>query len=133
MPGTDTLTQQLPQQRRSSTFDVDGFLGAVRAKDADAWSDFYAPDAEWLEYRHHNPPLDPQRREGNVSIHGFLKDVCSDDRHLHVEDLVVGEGSVWFRRMARLGDGRMMIEHVHLRIDAGLIVREIDVEAWDYA
>lgn len=134
MPGTSTLTREPPQQRRSnaSSFDAGRFVDAMRTRDADAWADFFAPDAEWLEYRHHNPPRDPQRREGNVSIHEFLKSVCADNRYLHVEDLVAGEESVWFRRMVRRDDDRMMIEHVHLRIENGLIAREIDVESWDY-
>ena len=124
--------QTFPQQRAGSEFDVEGFLEAMRNKDADAWSDYYAPDAEWLEYRHHNPPHDPRRRDGNVRIHDFLREICADDRHLHVEDLLSGEDSVWFRRMIRLADGRMVIEHVHLRVAGGRITREIDVESWDY-
>lgn len=133
MPGTTTLTRKLPHQRAATSgFDVAGLVDAMRTKDPDAWVDFYAPDAEWLEYRHHNPPQDPQRREDNRTIHAFVTEMCKENRSLHVEDLVAGEDSVWFRRMVRHEDGRMMIEHVHLRIEDGLIAREIDVESWDY-
>lgn len=133
MPGTTTLMNTSLPQQRSGGFDLEGLLEAMRNKDADAWSDYFAPDAEWLEYRHHNPPRDPRRMEGNVTIHEFLREVCADERHMHVEDLVAGDDSIWFRRMIRLADGRMLIEHVHLHISEGVITREIDVDAWDYA
>jgi hypothetical protein len=132
MPGTTTIAAPAPVRRPAAPFDIAGFLEAMRDRDADAWSDFFASDAQWLVYRHRNPPADPTRLDGNVAVHQHLCEVCASDAHLHVEDVVVGESSVWFRRMVRLSTGRMVIEHVHLRIDAGLIIREIDVASWDY-
>lgn len=132
MPGSMTLPTSFPRQPQATDFDADRFRQAVRDKDADAWSNFFAADAEWLEYRDLQPPQDPKCRRGNLEIHRFLTDLCDSEHHLHVEDLVVGKDAVWFRMMVRLEDGRMVIEHVHLRIVNGLIQREIDVEAWDY-
>ena len=132
MPGTTTIAPP-PTAAPSQTFDIEGFLAAMRDRDAAAWSDFFTPDAQWLVYRHHDPPLDPTRIEGNVAVHDRLREVCGSDAHLHVEDVVVGATSVWMRRMVRLHTGRMVIEHVHLRIDEGRIVREIDVCSWDYS
>ena len=132
MPGTTTIAPPAPAVRASEPFDISAYLDALRERDADAWSDFFAPDAQWLVYRHHNPPADPTRIDGNVAVHERLREVCESDVHLHVEDVVVGERSVWMRRMVRLGSGRMVIEHVHLSIDGGRIVREIDVCSWDY-
>ena len=132
MPGTTTIAPP-PTGAPTQAFDIEGFLAAMRDRDAAAWSDYFAPDAQWLVYRHHNPPLDPSRVEGNVAVHDRLREVCESDAHLHVEDVVVGSASVWMRRMVRLTTGRMVVEHVHLRIDGGRIVREIDVCAWDYA
>jgi 3',5'-cyclic AMP phosphodiesterase CpdA len=122
----------MPTRAASQPFDIAGYLEAMRERDAGAWSDFFAPDAQWLVYRHHNPAFDPTRFDGNVAVHRYLRQVCDSDAHLHVEDVVVGDTSVWMRRMVRLGDGRMVIEHVHLKIEAGLIAREIDVASWDY-
>jgi hypothetical protein len=133
MPGTTTIAAPTPVRRPGQQFDVAGLLQAIRDRDADAWSDYFAPDAQWLVYRHHNPPVDPARIDGNLAVHERLQAVCESDVHLHVEDLTVGETSVWMRRMVRLGTERMIIEHVHLRIDGGRIVREIDVCSWDYA
>ena len=116
----------------AAEFDVAGFVAAMRSRDAGSWADFFAADAEWLSYRHSKPARDPQLRIGNLTIHDYLKDVCASDAHLHVEDLVTSDDSVWFRRMVRLGDGRMLIEHVHLRHSDGRITREIDVESWDF-
>jgi hypothetical protein len=133
MRGTTTIAPPMPVAGPSVRFDIAGYLEAMRDRDADRWSDFYAPDAQWLVYRHHNPPTDPSCMEGNVAVHAYLSQVCRSDRHLHVEDVVVGDSSVWMRRMVRLATGRMVIEHVHLSVSAGHIVREIDVCSWDYA
>jgi hypothetical protein len=127
MPGTTTIAAPMPVRQPSEPFDVGGFLEAMRDRDAAAWSDYFAPNAQWLVYRHQSPPVDPTRVDGNVAVHERLRAVCESDVHLHIEDLVVGEASVWMRRMVRLSTGRMVIEHVHLRIDGGRIVREIDV------
>ena len=37
-------------------FDFAGFRTALEARDVAHWLPFYADDAEWLEYRHTNPP-----------------------------------------------------------------------------
>jgi hypothetical protein len=124
----------VPQSRRAGVaFDAAGLLAAMRARDAAAWSDYYAPDAQWLVYRHRDPPVDPVRIDGNLAVHSRLREVCASDAHVHVEDLVVADESLWMRRMVRLHTGEMVIEHVHLRIMDGRIVREIDVCSWDYA
>jgi hypothetical protein len=132
MPGTTTIAAPTPVRLPTAPFDIAGLLEAMRDRDADRWSDFFASDAQWLVYRHHNPPADPVRLDGNVAVHSYLREVCESDEHLHVEDVVVGETSVWMRRMVRLATGRMVIEHVHLRVERGLITREIDVASWDY-
>jgi hypothetical protein len=135
MPGTTTIAPSRPAQADAADarLDVAGLLRAMRARDAAAWSDYFAADAQWLVYHHHDPPIDPIRLEGNVSVHERLSEICGSDAHLHIEDLVVGDGSIWLRRMMRLGSGEMVIEHVHLRLVGGRIVREIDVCSWDYA
>jgi hypothetical protein len=132
MPGTTTIAAPTPVRQPSEPFDVAGFLDAMSARDAARLSDYFTPDAQWLVYRHRNPPVDPSRIDGNLAVHERLRAVCESDVHLHVEDLVAGESSVWMRRMVRLGTGRMVVEHVHLKIDGGRIVREIDVCSWDY-
>jgi hypothetical protein len=132
MQGTTTIAPARPITRSSEPFDIEGFLEAMRRRDADGWTDYFAPDAQWLVYRHRDPPSDPGRIDGQVAVRERLRAVCESDVHLHVEDVVVGEGSVWMRRMVRLGNGRMVIEHVHLGVEGGRILREIDVCSWDY-
>ena len=132
MPGTTTIAALMPATRGDLPFDLDGLFTAMRQRNADAWSDYFAPDAQWLIYRHRNPAADPVWMDGNVAIHRYLREVCASDVHLHVEDVASASTSIWYRRMVRLETGRMVIEHVHLRVDGGLIAREIDVASWDY-
>ena len=46
------------------------------------------------------------------------------------EEIVAG-GRVAFRATATFPDGRQVVEHVQLTVEEGLIVRQVDVEAWD--
>ena len=48
----------------AARFDYAAFRRAFSGKDAGAWSEFYADDAEWIEYRHDAPPRAPHRMVG---------------------------------------------------------------------
>ncbi|MGZ4653418.1 nuclear transport factor 2 family protein [Oryzihumus sp.] len=114
------------------TFDLQGFTAAVRAKDADRWSDYFDEDAEWLEFRHDQPPSHPHRMQGNIAIHAGLRSVCAGDYGMEVEDTAMSGSNVWFRLVLTRPDGSRVLEHVHLALaDNGLIHRQTDVEAWD--
>ncbi len=47
-------------------FDRDDFLDAFRSKDLQRWAGWYAEDAEWIEYRHQNPPRNPHVMRGLI-------------------------------------------------------------------
>ena len=114
------------------TFDMAGFCAAVRSKDADRWSDYFDEDAEWLEFRHDQPPSHPHRMAGNIAIHAMLRSLCAQDFGLSVEDAVVSGANVWFRLALTRPDGSRVLEHIHLSVaDNGLIHRQTDVEARD--
>ena len=50
---------------------------------------------------------------------------------LDASDEIVADGRVAFRATATFPDGRQVVEHVQLTVEDGLIVRQVDVEAWD--
>jgi hypothetical protein len=112
-------------------FDIDGFVAAMVAKDAERWSAYYAPGAEWLEYRHDQPPASPKRFEGREAITEFVEEICAADLTIEVEDPLAGDGIAWYRVDVALGDGRRIVEHVRLRTLGRLITQQVDVEAWD--
>ncbi|HET7716514.1 MAG TPA: nuclear transport factor 2 family protein [Bauldia sp.] len=112
-------------------FDFAAFKRAYEAKDAAAWAACYAEDAEWIEYRHQNPPRRPHRLKGRAAIATFLRQVEAWPIGLKIEDEILAGDRIAFRSWVDLGDGRRIIEHVMLYIEKSLIIRQIEVEACD--
>ena len=87
-------------------FDFLAYRRAVERKDAPVWLDFFAEDAEWIEYKPTNPPRSPRRMVGRRQIGEFLEQVKSSDVVLEIEDEVIGPTRAAFargRRGAALG------------------------------
>jgi hypothetical protein len=112
-------------------FDFRAYRRAVERKDAPLWLDFFAEDAEWIEYKPTNPPRSPRRMVGRRQIGEFLEQVKSSDVVLEIEDEVIGPTRAAFCLWCVLGDGRRIIEHVIIHLSGATITRQVDVEAWD--
>ena len=113
-------------------FDFDSFKQAFVAKDVDGWASFYAPDAEWIEYRHSNPPNAPNRMVGLTDIKAFLGRVKASNVSIAISDEIIGPTRAAFCVTCTLSDGvRRIIEHVIIHYAHGRITRQVDVEAWD--
>jgi len=112
-------------------FDFAGYRTAVEARDVTAWIEFFTEDAEWLEYRSHDPPRSPNVMSGRAAIRDFLEGVAREPLELRVSHEVLAERRVAHRLSVSLADGRRMIEAVNLELDeAGKIVEQTEVEAW---
>jgi ketosteroid isomerase-like protein len=114
-----------------STFDFAAFRNAVETRDADRWAGFYDDDAEWLEYRHSNPPRAPNVMRGRKVIDTFIRGVSSSPLGLTIEHEVLDDRRAGFTLVVTREDGRRIVENVILEHRDGRIVRQIDVEAWD--
>jgi SnoaL-like domain len=118
--------------RNEESFDFAAFRSAFASQDADAWISFYAPDAEWIEYRHTHPPRAPHRMVGHSEIKDFLSRIKRSKVALSVSDEVIGPTRAAFCVTCTLPDGvRRIIEHVIIHYSGGKIIRQVDVEAWD--
>jgi ketosteroid isomerase-like protein len=115
----------------ASAFEFEAFRAAVESGDAEGWSALYAPDAEWIEYRHGEGPGNPNRIAGRELIAAFIAGVCSAGLGLEISNEVVAAERVAFRLDVRLPDGRVVIEHVILELSEDGIARQTDVEAWE--
>jgi hypothetical protein len=82
-------------------FDFQAFRSAIEPRDTSAWAEFYADDAEWLEYKHGYPPSSPRRMSGRVEIEAFLSRVAASGVELKVSDEVVGAARAASARGAR--------------------------------
>jgi ketosteroid isomerase-like protein len=113
------------------SFDVAAYRRAVEAKDVEAWLAFYADDAEWLEYQPGRPPANPRRYAGRDEIRAYLEYIRGEPEPLVVSDALTDGDRAWFALWMDLGEGRRFVEHCLLQLRDGLIVRHVDVEAWD--
>ena len=112
-------------------FDFAKFKRAYESKDAATWAACYAEGAEWIEYRHQDPPRRPHRLKGRAAIAGFLRQVEAWPISLKIEDEILAGDRIAFRSWVELGHGRRIVEHVMLYVEKSLIMRQIEVEAWD--
>ena len=57
--------------KEPAPFDFRAFKHAFETQDLEKWIGFYAADADWIEYRHNNPPHSPNRMVGREQIRDF--------------------------------------------------------------
>ena len=112
-------------------FDFSAFKDAFERKEAQRWAQFYAEDAQWIEYKPSAPPHDPVRMVGRESIAEFLSSLEGSDIEISLSDEVLGRKRIAFSVDVTLSDGRRVFEHTIVHIEDGKIVRQVDVEAWD--
>jgi SnoaL-like domain len=115
----------------STSFDFGAFRAAFASCDATRWSDFYADDAEWIEYRHADPPSRPNVMRGKRAIADFIDRVANSPIAISIEDWLIDGDRMAFRFWVELSDGRKIIEQTFIYTSNGRITRQIDVEAWD--
>ena len=115
----------------AAAFDFPAFKRAFEAKDVEAWLAFFAPDAEWWEYRPDAPPRAPIKMVGTEAIRAKLTYVAGADLEQVISDEVLSEERIAFAFWVNWSDGRHLIEHAILHLADGKIARQVDVEAWD--
>jgi len=115
----------------ATSFDFPAFKRAFEAKDVEAWLAFFAPDAEWWEYRPDAPPRAPKMTVGREAIRARLTYIAGLGIEQAISDEVIGEERIAFAFWVTWSDGRHLIEHVILHLADGKIARQVDVEMWD--
>lgn len=112
-------------------FDFEAFRQAFVAQDVNRWIEFYADDAEWIEYNHHQPLNTPERVQGKDGIREHLQMIKDSHLTLAIEDELIGPQHAAFRVWVVLSSGKRIIEHTMIYYSNGKIHRMVDVEAWD--
>jgi ketosteroid isomerase-like protein len=128
--GTGVYPQE-KERPMAAAFDFPAFKRAFEAKDVEAWLAFFAPDAEWWEYRPDAPPRSPNTMVGKEAIRAKMAYVAGMELEQAISDEVLGEERIAFAFWVTMSDGRHLIEHVILHLADGKIARQVDVEAWD--
>ena len=119
------MSEQKPE------FDFSAFRDAFERKDAHRWVQFYADDAEWIEYKPSAPPRDPLRMIGRKRIAEFIAALKRSDIKISLSNEVLGRERAAFSVDVTLPDGKRVYEHTIIQIEEGKIARQVDVEAWD--
>jgi ketosteroid isomerase-like protein len=117
--------------QKVAEFDFWAFKDAFERKDAGRWPEFYAEDAQWIEYKHSAPPSDPVRMLGRKRIAQFISSLEGSDIEIVLSDEVLGRERAAFSVEVSLPDGKRVFEHTIVHIEDGRIARQVDVEAWD--
>jgi ketosteroid isomerase-like protein len=112
-------------------FDFAAYRTAFEARDVGPWLAFYADDAEWLEYRHSDPPRAPNVMRGKAEIGAFLERVAALSLTIELSHEVIASERIAFACLVTLADGKQILEHAICELRDGRIVRHVEVEAWD--
>ena len=110
-------------------FDFSAFKDAFKRKDARKWAEFYAEDAQWIEYKPSASPRNPVRMIGRERIAAFLSSREESDIEISLSDEVLGRERAAFSVDVILPDGKRVFEHTIVHTEDGKIAHQVDVEA----
>jgi SnoaL-like domain len=113
------------------TFDLSSFKRAIEERDASAQLAMYAQDAEVTLVDRVARPSAPRVLHGRGEIQAWIEDVCGRDMTHRVQHTVQDEHGVAFSEACRYPDGTGVTCASVLETDAGLVTRQIGVQAWD--
>jgi hypothetical protein len=107
----------------SAPFDFPAFTPAFEAKDGEAWLAFFAPEAEWWEYRPDAPPRSPIKMVGREAIRAKLTCVAGADMEQVIADEVLGEERIAFAFLVTLPDATTSSTSSSISLTAGSRVK----------
>ncbi|PZS33945.1 MAG: hypothetical protein DLM59_05645 [Pseudonocardiales bacterium] len=112
-------------------FDYPAYRAAFEARAVEPWLAFYAEDAQWVEYRHTDPPRAPSVMRGRAEIGAFMARVAALPLTIELSREVVGADRIAFACLVTMEDGKQIIEHAIADLRDGLISYHAEVEAYD--
>jgi hypothetical protein len=129
---THTIHKETAMSTPTATgFDLAALKRAIEARDVAGQLALYAPDAEVRLVDRITTPRSPRVLRGRDEIAGWIEDVSSRDMSHRVEQEVVGEGRAAFAEACRYPDGTNVLCMTVLDVEAGRIVRQLAIQAWD--
>jgi quercetin dioxygenase-like cupin family protein len=115
----------------SGTLDLDALRQGMEGRDLEGVLSMYAENAEISIVDQRHTPSHPQVLQGREQIRAFLADVFARDISHQLDHVVSGDGTVSFMERCQYPDGSRVLASTSLDVDAGLIVRQEEVQAWD--
>lgn len=115
----------------TTAFDIEALRRAWEAKDVEAILAFYADDVRVEIVDKTTPPQSPRVLTGREAYAELLRDVAGRDLTTRVVHTVAGDGGAAVSFRCRYGDGTEVVSNQVLELRDGLVVRQLEVEAWD--
>jgi hypothetical protein len=115
----------------TTTFDLDTFTRAIEERDASTQLAMYAEDAEVTLTDRISQPHKPRVLHGRSEIRTWIEDVCARDMIHEVGQTVRDEQGAAFAEACRYPDGTNVLCTALLKVEDGLIARQLGVQAWD--
>jgi hypothetical protein len=114
-----------------STFDLDRLKRAIEERDASTQLALYAQNAEVTLVDRVARPGSPRVLHGREEIRSWIEDVCGRDMTHRVQHAVQDANGAAFTETCRYPDGANVLCATVLETEAGLVARQIAVQAWD--
>lgn len=104
---------------------------AIEQRNAEVLASLYADDAELRVVDRNQTPSSPLVLHGKAAIAEFLKDICERDMTHRIEQEVIGENRLAFLEACEYPGGCHVLCAAVMDLQAGKIVRQVNVQAWD--
>ncbi len=114
-----------------SFFNFNAYKNALTSNDVRKCLDFFADDAEWIEYKRPHPPKEILMLRGKQEIAKHLTAIKESGVTLSIEDEVVTPNRAAFCILCTRSDGKRLIENALIHFKEGRIIQQIDVETSD--
>ena len=104
---------------------------AIENRDGRTLAGFYADDAVLRVIDRNNPPSRPRQVRGKAAITTFWDDICSRAMSHDVETTISDGDRLAFSQACTYPDGAKVFCCALVELEAGRIVKQTIVQAWD--
>ena len=109
-----------------SFFNFNAYKRALTSSDIRKCLDFFADDAEWIEYKRPHPPKQILMLKGKNEIEKHLAAMKESGVIFSVEDEVVTPNRAAFCVLCSQSDGKKLVENVIIHYKNGRITQRIE-------
>ncbi|MBV9831673.1 MAG: nuclear transport factor 2 family protein [Marmoricola sp.] len=123
-----TTTTHTPH---TSGIDTVALAEAIRSRDAEAVTAFFADDATLTLHDRDHPPSRPQVYRGTQQIGAYFRDVCGRNVEHEVRDAVSTDAGLAYTQHCRYPDGALVLCSAVATVAGGRILTQTAVQVWD--
>lgn len=115
----------------TTPFSTETLARGFREWDVEALLGLYADEVELVQVDRDNPPSSPRVRRGKEVFKGMFEHCAAAGVKATVENAVAGEDRAALTITCEFPGGRKVMANTILELEAGRIVRELDIQSGD--